>query len=105
VTEKVVGSVSIKPTDTAPREAEVGFKLNRLYQRQGLATEAARAFLEHAFSTGVSRVFAVVDTRNSACVALLERIGMTRERHIRRSCFVKGEWCDEYVYALDKNPG
>ena len=81
------------------REAEIGFKLNRRYQRRGFATEATRAMLEHEFASGASRIFAVVDTRNTPSIALVERIGMTRERHIRRSCFVKGEWCDEYVYG------
>jgi RimJ/RimL family protein N-acetyltransferase len=30
----------------------------------------------------------------------MERLGMRREAHFREKEFVKGEWCDELVYAI-----
>jgi aminoglycoside 6'-N-acetyltransferase len=33
-------------------------------------------------------------------VALLERLGMRREGHLRQSTWAKGEWADDLVYAL-----
>lgn len=53
-------------------------------------------FAEH----GVHRIFAECDARNSRSDALLERVGMRREAHHRRSAWSKGEWTDEYVYAI-----
>jgi len=32
--------------------------------------------------------------------ALLERLGMRREGHLRQSTWAKGEWTDDLVYAL-----
>ena len=32
--------------------------------------------------------------------ALLERLGMRREGHLRQSTWTKGEWTDDLVYAL-----
>jgi len=30
----------------------------------------------------------------------MERLGMGREGHFKENCFVKNEWCDEYLYAI-----
>ncbi len=43
---------------------------------------------------------AVVDTRNSGAIKLLEGLGFRREAHYRQNIFLKGEWGDEYLYAL-----
>ena len=53
-------------------------------------------FTEH----GVHRICADCDVRNVRSVALLERVGMRREAHHRQSAWWKGEWTDEYVYAI-----
>jgi len=37
---------------------------------------------------------------HSGDVALLERLGMRREGHLRESTWAKGEWTDDLVYAL-----
>ena len=43
-----------------------------------------------------------MDTRNGSSVALLERLGMRREGHLRQCYYDEraGEWADEYLYAL-----
>ena len=46
------------------------------------------------------RMLALADTRNLPCVALLESVGLRREGHFRHNGWYKGEWCDEYQYAL-----
>jgi RimJ/RimL family protein N-acetyltransferase len=35
-----------------------------------------------------------------ASAALLERLAMRREGHLRESTWAKGEWTDDLVYAL-----
>jgi RimJ/RimL family protein N-acetyltransferase len=80
---------------------EIGYTFAREYQKKGLATEAARAIVDFAFETlGLSRVIATADCRNTSSIALMERIGMRREAHFIRSAWFKGEWCDEYSYAV-----
>jgi RimJ/RimL family protein N-acetyltransferase len=46
------------------------------------------------------RIIAVLDDRNAASAQLLERLGMRREAHHLEAIFFKGEWANEYVYAL-----
>jgi RimJ/RimL family protein N-acetyltransferase len=40
------------------------------------------------------------DPRNAASVAVLERLGMRREGHMRESTWAKGEWTDDLLYAI-----
>ncbi len=83
------------------RLGELGFTFDRAYQRRGLATEATQALLRFAFATlGLHRVKAGVDCRNVPAIRLLERLGFRREGHFLQHAWYKGEWCDEYLYAL-----
>ena len=45
-------------------------------------------------------VMALTDMRNLPCVALLESAGLQQEGHFRQNGWYKGEWCDEYQYAM-----
>jgi RimJ/RimL family protein N-acetyltransferase len=83
------------------RQVELGFTLATEHQGQGFMTEAARAMLEVLFGQrNAHRVTALTDARNAACVDLLERLGFRREAHYRKNVFFKGEWGDEFLYAL-----
>ena len=71
------------------------------HQGRGYATEAVRLLLTYLFSErGKHRIAAYCDPRNAASAALLERLGMRREGHLRESTWAKGEWTDDLVYAL-----
>ena len=98
---RLIGDVAVRVDGHDPRQAEVGFTLAADAQGRGFATEALRAVVSLLFAEhGVHRITATCDTRNDRSVALLERVGMRREAHHRRSAWWKGEWTDEYVYAV-----
>ena len=60
-----------------------------------------RLLLNYLFTErGKHRITAYCDPRNAASVALLERLGMRREGHLRESTWAKDEWTDDLVYAL-----
>jgi RimJ/RimL family protein N-acetyltransferase len=64
-----------------PTVAELGYRLARRYWRQGLATEASRALLRHAFDTvGQSRVIAQTMAVNTGSRGVMESVGM---RYVR----------------------
>lgn len=64
-----------------PAVTDLGYRLVRRYWRQGLASEASRVLLGHAFDTvGQRRVIAQTMTANTGSRRLLEAIGM---RHVR----------------------
>ncbi len=95
------GDCALLVIRSAPRIAEIGYTFARAYQGVGLATEAARAVVDFAFdSLGMNQVIATTDCRNHSSVALLVRLGMKREGHFIHNAWFKGEWCDEYQYAM-----
>jgi RimJ/RimL family protein N-acetyltransferase len=61
--------------------AELGYRLRRAAWGRGLATEGARALVEHAFATlALERVLAETMAVNVGSRAVLDKIGM---RHVR----------------------
>jgi RimJ/RimL family protein N-acetyltransferase len=84
-----------------PAIAEIGWVFGAAHHGKGLATEAATALVDLAFECyPLHRLFAHLDPRNGPSVRLCERLGMTREAHLRRDYLSKGEWTDTYVYGL-----
>lgn len=62
-------------------EVELGYRLRRSHWGRGLASEIARAWLDHAFgSLGLVRVIAFADPSNAASVRVMEKVGMTFHR-------------------------
>jgi len=64
-----------------PTVCDLGYRLVRRYWRQGLASEASRTLLRHAFdSVGQSRVIAQTMAANAGSRGVMEAIGM---RYVR----------------------
>lgn len=78
---------------------EIGFTLSTESRGKGYATAAAREAVSLFFEqTSVHRVRGVTDARNTASVAILERLGFKRTE-VREVVF-KGEPCTEWVYTV-----
>jgi len=100
-TGRLIGDCAVKPDADDPRQCEIGFTLAPEHQGRGYATEAARLLVGYLFTArGKHRITAYCDARNSASAAVLERLGMRREGHLRESTWAKGEWTDDLVYGL-----
>lgn len=97
----LVGEVSLILRSADARQGEIGWIFHPEYQGHGYATEAARTLLDLAFGPGdMHRVMARCDVRNDSSWRLMERLGMRREAHFREHAIFKGEWDQEYVYAI-----
>ena len=88
----LAGDVGIHFFDQG-RQAELGMTFSPAYQHQAVMALLFEQLAHH-------RLIAVVDTRNSGAIKLLEGLGFRREAHYRQNIFFKGEWGDEYLYAL-----
>jgi aminoglycoside 6'-N-acetyltransferase len=97
----VIGDVAIWADDATGRRGEVGWVFHPAHSGQGFATEAVRAVLATAIDRfELHRVVAQMDARNAASARLSERVGMTREGHLRQHHWSAGEWCDTLIYGL-----
>jgi RimJ/RimL family protein N-acetyltransferase len=98
---RMIGDCYFNLMEDDPRQAEIGYTLAREAQGQGFGSEAVAALLTWAFAAfDLHRIIATVDARNTASVALLERLGLRREAHFRQNIWFKGAWGDEYLYAI-----
>ena len=98
--DQLIGDIGVW---LAPDErwAEFGVSLHPQFQRDGMGRESALALTALLFAhTAVQRVVAVTDTRNLACMALLQGLGMRLVDTAEAEC--KGEVCSEHVFAIDR---
>jgi ribosomal-protein-alanine N-acetyltransferase len=97
----LVGTVTLFSLSLEQGRAETGYSLHPDFQGQGLAREALRLALGHAFDTlRLRRVEADVDPRNGPSCRLVEHLGFRREGLLRARWLVAGELCDSAMYGL-----
>ena len=100
---KVIGNIYYGHRDLEAKE--VGYIINKKYQRKGYASEALSAVIENGFKAGVHRIYAECDPRNTCSWILLEKVGLEREAHLKQNVFFhrdengQPKWKDTYVYA------
>lgn len=74
---RFLGMCGLHEQDWYPDVLEIGWRLAREHWGHGYVTEAAGAWLEHAFgSVGLPRVISITDLDNHRSVAVMHRIGM-----------------------------
>jgi RimJ/RimL family protein N-acetyltransferase len=100
-TDQLIGDCAAMPHADDPSQCEIGFTIAERFQGHGYATEAVRLLMGYLFAVrGKHRILAYCDARNAASAAVLERLAMRREGHLRESSWAKGEWTDDLVYAV-----
>jgi len=100
-TNTLIGDVSLTVLSREHAQGEIGFVLDPDQQGRGYGREAATVLLRLGFEDlELHRLIGRCDPRNVPSWRLLERLGMRREAHFRESEVFRGEWGDEYVYAL-----
>ncbi|WAT17928.1 GNAT family protein [Aurantiacibacter sp. MUD11] len=81
--------------------AEIGYILVPGNEGRGIARECLTALITHLFRVeGFHRVFADVDPRNHRSNRLLERLGFTREAHLRHAMKTHIGWADTWLWGL-----
>ena len=100
-TEHQVGEFMLRLKSLESRQGEIGWSLHPDAQGRGYATEGAREMLRLGFEElGLHRIVAGCDTRNTASVRVMDRLGLRREAEFVDYEFLKGEWVGEIVSAM-----
>ena len=96
--ERYIGYCGVYPGH-APGEGTLGYYLAREYWGRGLATEAARAFVDFAFDElGLSRIVSSVEIGNNVSKHILDKLGFRLVRH------EPGERRSFDHFALERTP-
>jgi len=80
---------------------EIYYELFPSHWGNGFATEVAKALIKAGFEIfNLHKVEAGVATENTSSIRVLEKSGMTREGLRRKILPIRGEWKDNYHYAI-----
>jgi RimJ/RimL family protein N-acetyltransferase len=83
------------------RMGEIYYNLLPPHWGNGFATEVAQSLIEFGFSKlKLHRIEAGVSTENARSIRVLEKAGMTQEGIRRKILPIRGEWKDNYHYAI-----
>ena len=97
----VVGLVGMHNSLDRFNRGEIWYKLLPEAWGKGYATEAASRIIEFGFNElKLHRIEAGVATMNSASIKVLEKLGMRREGLKRKVLPIRGEWVDNFHYAI-----
>ncbi len=101
--ERIIGSVNFNFfSDGFTRYAEIGYKIDALYQNQGIGTEACKlgiAILKDYYN--IHRIDARIHPTNYASLRLAEKLGFTYVKQEPRSANIMGKTTDLIRYTLD----
>jgi [ribosomal protein S5]-alanine N-acetyltransferase len=83
------------------KAAKLGYAINADHWGHGYATDAARTLVTYGFDRlGLHRITAAVGPDNEPSMAVLERLGFTREGRLRDHVWTNGAWRDSLLYSL-----
>ena len=100
--ETLLGAVGLEICREHSR-AELGYWIGKPYWRQGFATEAAHALVNHGLHViGLNRIYAEHLVRNPASGRVMIKIGMRREGTLRQHTKKWDVFEDVEIYGLVK---
>lgn len=98
-TQALLGDCAVHFLDD--QQVELGITLSPEVQGTGIAREALDALIAFLFLEGrYHRISAITDARNNAAARLLSRLGFRQEAHWKAHVMFKGQWCDEFGFAM-----
>lgn len=91
----------VEATVMEDQTAYLAYELGTAFWGRGYATEACTRIIQLLFDDySVTAISAEVDTRNTASIGLLERLGFVRSGYRADADFFKGSTSHEYTYRL-----
>ena len=96
-----IGMIGLRLGKPKYRNAEVWYKFFPDHWGKGYATEALKELLRFGFNDlNLHRIEAGCAVENIGSVKVLEKAGMIREGRTRKLLPIRGEWADNYGYAI-----
>ena len=103
-TNQFIGLAGLTLSNDRFKLGEIYYKLHPDFWGIGYATEIAKRLIKSGFEDfSLRKVEAGVATENTKSIRVLEKVGMTREGLRRKILPIRGEWKDNYHYAIVEN--
>ena len=81
--------------------AEIWYKLDPDFWAKGYATEVVKTILDFGFNQlQLHRIEAGFAIENIGSIKVLEKAGFTKEGHTRKLLPIRGEWHDNFGFAI-----
>jgi ribosomal-protein-alanine N-acetyltransferase len=100
--ETLLGGLTLAQVQRGVTQSAVlGYWMGAPYAGKGFMSAGVRAVLGFAFdSLGLNRVEAACLPTNNPSIALLEKVGFTREGYARKYLCIDGRWQDHLLYGI-----
>lgn len=96
-----IGMAGMTVSNDKFKIGEIYYKLLPEFWGNGYAIETAKAIIRFGFNfLKLHRIEAGVATENIKSIKVLEKVGMTKEGISRKILPIRGEWKDNYHYAI-----
>lgn len=83
---RLIGTISIWNFSKTYSRGELGYFLDRRYQKKGYMTEALQAVVDYSFRTlQLKNLLAYTEVRNQASISLLEKCGFEKTGEIEET--------------------
>jgi [ribosomal protein S5]-alanine N-acetyltransferase len=100
-TKQFIGLMALNLGKANYKSGEVWYKLHVDYWNNSYATEALLELLKFGFTTlTLHRIEAGCAVDNIGSIKVLKKVGMTLEGRKRKRLPIRGEWVDNYFYAI-----
>jgi ribosomal-protein-alanine N-acetyltransferase len=100
-TGELVGTLGLYAINRDDRRATLGFDLLPQHWGKGYMTEACRALLDWAFKElKLNRIQASAEPANVRSLAVMARLGFTREGVMRQLDYYKDAYHDDVMYSM-----
>ncbi len=83
------------------RAAKLGYAIAADHWGHGYATDAAHTMISFGFRVlDLHRITAAIGPDNTASIAVVKKLGFTREGRLRDHVFTNGAWRDSELYSI-----
>jgi aminoglycoside 6'-N-acetyltransferase/ribosomal-protein-alanine N-acetyltransferase len=83
------------------KAAKLGYAIHVDHWGRGHATDAVRTLIRFGFDElGLHRITAAIGPNNPASIAVVEKLGFTKEGRLRDHVHTNGAWRDSILYSV-----
>lgn len=97
----IIGSIGFYAWQRDEKKAKMGYDLRPAYWGKGIMREALERTVRFGFEDmGLNRIEVTIMGTNPRSIALITKLGFTREGVLREYSKLGGEYVDEHVFSM-----